>query len=156
MAMGNEAVIASLYDLSGNVALITGGGRWLGLEMARAFAQGGADLFLASRKLENCEAAVEEVEALGRRAVAYRCNAGVWQELDAMVDAAHAAFGRVDILVNNAGSSPVAPSSLETSEALYDKVMAVNLKGVFRTCAVVGTRMAAGEDRKSTRLNSSH
>src|SRR3546814_14893408 len=87
---------------------------------------------------------------------------GGWQELDAMVDAAYAAFGRVDILVNNAGSSPVAPSSLETSEALYDKVMAVNLKGVFRTCAVVGTRMAAGEggsiikDRKSTRLNSSH
>src|SRR3546814_14457149 len=84
MARGNEAVIASLYDLSGNVALITGGGRGLGLEMARAFAQCGADLFLASRKLDNCEAAVKEVAALGRRPVAYRCNAGGWRDLDAL------------------------------------------------------------------------
>ncbi|MCW2525350.1 MAG: family oxidoreductase [Pseudonocardiales bacterium] len=133
-----------LFDLSGKVALITGGGRGLGLQMARAFAECGADLFLASRKLENCEAAAAECEALGRRAVAYRCNAGVWAELDAMVDAAYDAFGQIDILVNNAGSSPVAPSSVETSEALFDKIIAVNLKSVFRLCSLVGSRMAAG------------
>src|SRR3546814_18725669 len=106
MPRGNEAVIASLYDLSGNVALITGGGRGLGLEMARAFAQCGAELFLASRKLENCEAAEKEVEALGRRAVAYRCKSGVWEDLDGLVNDPHAAFRRVATLVNKAGSSP--------------------------------------------------
>ena len=133
-----------LFDFTGMVVLITGGGRGLGLQMARAFAQRGADLFLTSRKVANCQAAADEAIALGRRAAAFACNVSYWDQIDAMIEAAYAEFGRVDVLINNSGSSPLAPSSLETPEAVFDKIIDVNLKAVFRTCSVIGSRMAAG------------
>jgi NAD(P)-dependent dehydrogenase (short-subunit alcohol dehydrogenase family) len=68
---------------------------------------------------------------------------GDWDALSGLVDAVYDHFGKVDVLVNNAGMSPIAPSSLETDEALYDKVLDVNLKGPFRLTALVGSRMAA-------------
>ena len=133
------------FDLSGKVALITGGSRGLGRAMALGCAAAGADIAIASRKLEACVKAAGEVEALGRRAFPYACHVGDWDGLEALTDAVYAHFGRVDILVNNAGMSPLAPSSLETSEALYDKVFDVNLKGPFRLTALVGSRMVAGD-----------
>jgi NAD(P)-dependent dehydrogenase (short-subunit alcohol dehydrogenase family) len=132
------------WDLTGKVALITGGSRGLGREIALGFARAGADIVIASRKLAGCEAVAREVEALGRRARPCACHVGDWQALDALVDTAYAHFGKVDVLVNNAGMSPLYPSLVEVSEALWDKVLAVNLKGPFRLSALVGTRMAAG------------
>jgi NAD(P)-dependent dehydrogenase (short-subunit alcohol dehydrogenase family) len=132
-------------DLAGKVALITGGTRGLGRAMALGFARAGADVIVSSRKAQACEAMAAEISALGRRAAALPCNVGRWDEVDALAQAAWAAFGRLDVLVNNAGMSPVAPSSLETSEALFDKVVAVNFKGAFRLTALVGARMAEGE-----------
>jgi len=131
--------------LAGKTALVTGGSRGLGREMALAFAFEGADVIIASRKLDACEAVAREVEALGRRAMAHACHVGRWAEIDALVDAAYARFGRVDVLVNNAGMSPVYPSPESVTEELYDKVMDVNLKSTFRLCAAVGSRMAAGD-----------
>jgi NAD(P)-dependent dehydrogenase (short-subunit alcohol dehydrogenase family) len=136
---------AELFDLGGKVALITGGSRGLGREMALAFARAGADVVIASRKLESCEHTAAEVEALGRKALPHACHVGDWQALDALADAAYSRFGKVDVLVNNAGMSPLYPSLAEVSEALWDKVLAVNLKGPFRLTANVGTRMAAGD-----------
>jgi NAD(P)-dependent dehydrogenase (short-subunit alcohol dehydrogenase family) len=136
---------AELFDLSGRVALVTGGSRGLGREMAFAFAAAGADLVIASRKADACEAASKEIETLGRRALPYACHVGHWDELDGLVDAAYERFGRVDVLVNNAGMSPVYPSLPEVTEELFDKVVAVNLKGAFRLSVLVGTRMAASE-----------
>ena len=135
----------NLFDLSGKVALVTGGSRGLGYQMVKAFAAHGADVIITSRKAENCKKVAAEVEAMGRRALAYGCNVARWSELDGLVDAAYRAFGKVDILVNNAGSSPLAPSSLETSEELFDRVLSLNFKGPFRLSALVGSRMAAGE-----------
>ena len=135
--------MADLFDLKGRVALVTGGSRGLGRAMALGFARAGADVAIASRKLDACRAVAGEVEALGRRALAFACHVGRWGELDALTEAVYGRFGRVDVLVNNAGMSPVAPSSVETSEELYDKVLAVNLKGPFRLTALVGSRMAA-------------
>jgi len=135
--------IASLFDLTGKVALVTGGSRGLGLEMVRAFAMAGADVVITSRKREACEAAVHEVEAMGRRAIAHACHVGHWDEIPTLVDAAYDAFGKIDILVNNAGMSPLAPSLVEISEELFDKVIGVNLKGPFRLASLVGTRMVA-------------
>jgi NAD(P)-dependent dehydrogenase (short-subunit alcohol dehydrogenase family) len=132
------------FDLSGKVALVTGGSRGLGREMALAFARAGADVVIASRKLESCKAVAAEVESLGRRALAVACHVGEWAQCDALADAAYERFGRVDVLVNNAGMSPLYPSLVEVSEALWDKVLAVNLKGAFRLSALVGQRMAGG------------
>ncbi len=134
-----------LFDLSGKVALITGGSRGLGREMALAFADHGADVVVASRKMEACEKTAAEVEARGRRALPYACHVGKWGELDGLVAAAYAKFGKVDILVNNAGLSPLYPSLDAITEDLFDKVVAINLKGPFRLAALVGTRMMAGD-----------
>jgi len=138
-------VTAALFDLTGKIALVTGGSRGLGREMVLAFARAGADVVITSRKLGGCQEVAREVEALGRKALPVACHVGHWDEIDALVEAAYTAFGKVDILVNNAGMSPLAPSSAETSEELFDKVVGVNFKGPFRLGAVVGERMAAGD-----------
>jgi len=131
--------------LRSKIALVTGATRGLGREMALAFARAGADVVVASRKADACEATAREIEALGRHALAVPCHVGEWSQCDALVDAAYRHFGRVDVLVNNAGMSPLYPSLADVSEALWDKVLAVNLKGPFRLSALVGTRMAAGD-----------
>jgi NAD(P)-dependent dehydrogenase (short-subunit alcohol dehydrogenase family) len=133
-----------MFDLSGRVALVTGGSRGLGREMVLAFAAAGADVVISSRKLDACEALAAEVEALGRRALPFAAHAGRWDEVGALADAAYDHFGRVDILVNNAGMAPTFDTLETLTEELYDKVMSVNLKGPFRLASLVGTRMAAG------------
>ncbi len=137
--------MADLFDLTGKVALITGGSRGLGLQMALAFADHGADIAIVSRKLEMCEAAAREVEARGRKAFPYACHVGHWDELDRMVEAVYEHFGKVDVLVNNAGMSPLYPRLADVSEDLFDKVIAVNLKAPYRLSANVGQRMADGD-----------
>ena len=134
-----------LFELTGRVAIVTGGSRGLGREMALAFAEHGADVVIASRKLENCEAVADEVRALGRRALPIAYHAGSWADADRLAEASYAEFGRVDILVNNAGMSPLYASLDAVSEELFDKVIGVNLKGPFRLSSIVGTRMAAGQ-----------
>jgi NAD(P)-dependent dehydrogenase (short-subunit alcohol dehydrogenase family) len=134
--------MSNLFDLSGKVALITGGSRGLGREMALAFAANGADIIITSRKLSSCEAVAGAVRALGRRALAVACHVGKWDEIEKLVAQAYDEFGRIDILVNNAGMSPLAPSNVDTTEDLFDKVLDVNFKGPFRLCALVGSRMA--------------
>ena len=128
--------------LDGRVALVTGGSRGLGREMVLAFAQAGADVVITSRKLDPCRALADEVTGrFGRRALAHACHVGHWSELDGLVAATYDEFGKVDVLVNNAGLSPLYPNLTEVDEALFDKVVAVNLKGPFRLCALVGQRM---------------
>jgi len=131
-----------LFDLTDRVTVVTGGSRGLGREMVLAFAQYGADVVIASRKLDACEALAREVEQLGRRALPVAYHAGVWGDNDRLYDAVYEQFGRCDVLVNNAGMSPLYPSIEAVDEPLYDKVMDVNLKGPFRLSALVGARMA--------------
>ncbi len=132
-----------LFDFTGKVALVTGGSRGLGREIVLALAQRGADVIIASRKLEACEAVAEECRALGRKALAIACHAGKWDDIDKLIAASYAAFGRVDILFNNAGMGPRAPSH-EVSEALFDSVVNLNFKGPFRMASQIAHRMAQG------------
>ena len=132
----------ALFDLSGRVAVVTGGSRGLGREMVLAFAAHGADVVIASRKLDGCEEVAREVEALGRRALPVAYHAGDWNDSDRLYEAVYEQFGRCDVLVNNAGMSPLYESVDTITEALYDKVLDVNLKGPFRLSALIGTRMA--------------
>jgi NAD(P)-dependent dehydrogenase (short-subunit alcohol dehydrogenase family) len=134
----------NLFDLSGKVALVTGGSRGLGLQMVRAFADNGADVIIASRKIENCEEAAKEVRAKGRRALAHAAHVGKWSEIDGLIEAAYKEFGRIDILVNNAGMSPRVPSH-EMPESLFDSVMNLNFKGPFYLGAQVAKRMMDGD-----------
>lgn len=135
-----------LLDLSGKVAVITGGSRGLGRQMADAFARGGAEVMIASRKLDQCQAAAAEITAAtGRRAEAAECHVGNWDHCDGLFAATYERFGRCDILVNNAGMSPLYDKLSNVSEALFDKVINVNLRGPFRLCALFGERMAEGD-----------
>lgn len=139
--MGEE--VDELLDFRGQTALVTGGSRGLGREMALALAARGADLIIASRKGDVCEAVAEEVRQLGRRALPVACHVGDWDALAGLADRAIGEFGRVDILINNAGMSPLYPRLTEVSEALFDKVMDVNLKGPFRLGTLFGEHMQA-------------
>lgn len=142
------------FDLTGRVALITGGSRGLGREMALAFARHGADVIVASRKLESCERVATDIRALGRRAAAIAAHVGKWEECDRLIDAALAAFGRIDILVNNAGMGPAMPSHLVT-EDLFDKVVSLNFKGPFRLASTIAHRMAQGDGGAIINISSS-
>ncbi len=112
--------------------------------MALGFAEAGADVVVASRKLEPCEAVADEVRALGRRALPVSCHVGDWDQCRALIDATVAEFGRIDVLVNNAGIAPVPPSLLDVTPELFDKTIAVNLKGPLRLTALAAEHMPAG------------
>ncbi len=143
-----------LLDFEGKIVLVTGGSRGLGLAMVRAFAERGAHLIIASRKLENCEQAAAEVRERGQRALAVAAHVGRWSECDALVDTAYREFGRVDVLVNNAGMSPACPSH-EVSEKLFDAVLNLNFKGPFRLASLIGQRMADGDGGSIINISSS-
>ena len=146
--------IDPLFDLSGKVALVTGGSRGLGYQMVRAFAERGADCIIASRKLDNCEAVADEVRALGRRALAVQVHAAKWDSIDALIETAYGELGRVDILVNNAGMGPAAPSH-EVTEQLFDSVVGLNFKGPFRLASQIAKRMADGDGGSIINVTSS-
>ncbi len=134
-----------LFRLDGKVALVTGGSRGLGKEMVLAFARSGADVVIASRKEEACALLAKEVEnETGQRALAVGAHVGRWNENEDLAKRALDHFGKVDVLVNNAGMSPVYDSVGDITEALYDKVMDVNLKGPFRLSCVLGEAMKEG------------
>jgi NAD(P)-dependent dehydrogenase (short-subunit alcohol dehydrogenase family) len=138
--------VSDLFDLSGKVAVVTGGSRGLGRAIADAFAEHGADVVIASRKRDACERAAEEMSAAtGRTVIGLGCHVGKWADCDALVEEVYERLGRVDVLVNNAGMSPLYPSVGEITEELFDKVIGVNLKGAFRLAASIGSRMAAGD-----------
>ena len=140
-----SSAAASPFDLTGRVALVTGGSRGLGRAMVAGFARAGADVVIASRNGAGCADYAREItETTGREALGVAAHVGHWAELDGLVEAAYQRFGRVDILVNNAGMSPVYGAVTDITEELFDKVVGVNLKGPFRLAALVGTRMAAG------------
>ena len=132
------------FDLTGRVAVVTGGSRGLGRAMVMAFAAAGADVVIASRNEQSCVDCAAQVEKeTGRQAMPYGLHVGRWDALEPFVDAVHDRFGRIDVLVNNAGMSPVYDGVLDVTEALLDKVLDVNLKGPFRLTALAGTRMVA-------------
>ncbi|HEX2850979.1 MAG TPA: glucose 1-dehydrogenase [Acidimicrobiales bacterium] len=134
------------FDLTGKVAVVTGGSRGLGRAMAGAFAEQGADVVIASRKLDACQAAAAEITAAtGCRTLAVAFHAARWDDADRLAGAVYDEFGRCDIVVNNAGMSPLYPSLAEVSEDLFDKVVGVNFKGPFRLSALLGERMAAAD-----------
>ncbi len=135
----------SAFSLAGRIALVTGGTRGLGRAIVAGFARAGADIVLSSRHGDACaEAAAEVARDTGVATLGYPAHMGRWAEIEALVQAAYARFGRIDILVNNAGMAPLYDDVTSVTQDLFDKVLAVNLTGPYRLAALVGTRMAAG------------
>ena len=129
---------------TGKVVVVTGASKGLGRAMALGFAEAGADVVVSSRKLDACGVVAAEIRAMGRRALAVRCHVGDWDQCADLVDAAVAEFGRIDVLVNNAGIAPVPPSLLDVTADLFDKTIAVNLKGPLRLTALAAQHMPPG------------
>jgi NAD(P)-dependent dehydrogenase (short-subunit alcohol dehydrogenase family) len=139
-------VATDMFSLQDRIAVVTGGSRGLGRAIAEGLAAQGASVIVASRNMEACEIAAREIcAATGSDVRAARCHVGRWEDCSRLISFARDQFGRVDILVNNAGMSPLYESLAGISEELFDKVIAVNLKGPFRLCALAAELMAAGE-----------
>jgi NAD(P)-dependent dehydrogenase (short-subunit alcohol dehydrogenase family) len=129
-----------LFDLTGRVAIITGGSVGLGRQMAEGLAEMGANLVLCARKKERCEQAADELKLLGVQTLALGCDVKNLDQVQAVVDAAVSKFGRIDILINNAGTSwgaPIEEMRLEN----WNKVIETNLTGTFLFSQTVGKVM---------------
>ncbi len=130
------------FDMTDKVVVVTGGSRGLGRAMVEAFAARGADVVITSRKLPACEMLAQSItESTGRRALGVACHVGHWDQCDQLFDTVYEEFGRCDVLVNNAGMSPLYDSLGSVTEALFQKVIDVNLKGPFRLSAKFGEQM---------------
>jgi NAD(P)-dependent dehydrogenase (short-subunit alcohol dehydrogenase family) len=129
---------------TGKVVVVTGGSKGLGRAMAFGFAEAGADVVVASRNLEQCEQVADEIRAKGGQALPVRCHVGNWDQCGDLVATAVAQFGRIDVLVNNAGIAPVPPSLLGVTADLFDKTIAVNLRGPLRLTALAVEHMPPG------------
>jgi NAD(P)-dependent dehydrogenase (short-subunit alcohol dehydrogenase family) len=145
-----------VFDLTGKVVVVTGGSRGLGKEIAFAVARQGADVVVASRKLDNCEQVAKDItKETGRETMAYAVHVGRWDELEPFADAVYDRFGRVDVLFNNAGMSPVYDKLTDVSEKLFDSVINLNFKGPFRLAALIGERMYAAGGGSIVNVSSS-
>ncbi len=122
--------VRQLFDLAGKTALVTGGSRGLGLQMAHALGEAGARVMLSSRKADDLEQAVGELKAAGIAADWIAADCAREDETRSLADQTLARFGRVDILVNNAGASWGVPAE-EHPVAAWDKVMNLNVRGYF-------------------------
>lgn len=144
-----------LFDLSGKVAVVTGGSRGIGRAVANGLAWARSDVVIASRKLDSCQTVAREIQsATGRRALPVECHVGRWEDCDRLVDTVYREFGRCDVLINNAGMSPVYDDMASVSQDLYDKVHAVNARGPFRLSTLIGTRMAADDGGSIVNISS--
>jgi len=144
---------SELFDLSGKVAIVTGGGSGIGRQMATALAEAGADVVLCARKPERCEGVAMELEQLGVRAFGMRCDVRDPAEVQAVVDRTRTELGRIDILVNNAGTSWGAPPEDHPLDG-WQKVIDVNLTGVFLMAQTVGRVMIEQQGGKIVNIAS--
>ena len=132
--------VQQLFDLTGRVAIVTGGSIGLGRQMAQGLAEMGATVVLCARKRERCEAAAEELQKLGVTAMALGCDVKNPASVQEVVDATLAKFGRIDVLINNAGTSWGAPVE-EMRLEHWNKVIETNLTGTFLFSQAVGPPM---------------
>jgi len=132
--------INKLLDLSGRVAIITGGSIGLGRQMAEGLAEMGANLVLCARKKERCEQAAEELKKLGVKTLALGCDVKNPEQVQEVVNATASQFGRIDILINNAGTSWGAPVE-EMKLEQWNKVIETNLTGTFLFSQAAGRVM---------------
>ena len=141
------------FDLTGKVAIVTGATKGLGYGMAMGLAQAGADIVVVSRTAKDCEAVAQEIEAMGRRALAAPTDVSNSASIQELVQKTVEKFGKVDILVNNAGTA-VTKKAEDLSEEDWDWVLDINLKGVFLLAQEVGKVMIQQKRGKIINISS--
>ena len=139
---GHTMSAKQLFDLTGRVAIVTGGSVGLGRQMAEGLAEMGANLVLCARKKERCEQAAEELRAVGVQTLAIGCDVKSPASIQEVADTTVKKFGRIDILINNAGTSWGAPVEAMTLDQ-WNKVIDTNLTGTFLFSQAVGKTMIA-------------
>ncbi|TDL31889.1 glucose 1-dehydrogenase [Jeotgalibacillus sp. S-D1] len=139
--------VLELFDLSGKTALITGGGRGLGAQIAEGFAEAGANVVLCSRKLDACLETAERLSELGVKTLALQCDISNPEEVEQAVEDTLKAFDSIDILVNNSGATWGAPAEEMPIEA-WRKVIDVNVTGTFLMSQAVGRKMIEKKEGK--------
>ena len=123
------------------VVIVTGGSRGLGKAISIGFAAEGAKVVVASRKLESCQAVVDTIDAQGGTAIAVATHMGKLEDIDNLIEASYAAFGRVDIVVNNAGINVAFGPLSDVTPTAFDKMIDVNLKGPWYLSSRIAPRM---------------
>jgi NAD(P)-dependent dehydrogenase (short-subunit alcohol dehydrogenase family) len=129
-----------MFDLKGKVAIVTGGGRGIGLKMAEGLAEAGANIVLCSRKAQACQKAAEDLARLGVKTLAQGCDVKSAKEIQAVVDETLRTFDRLDILVNNSGTNWGAAPEEYPLEG-WQKVMDTNINGLFLFSQIAGRAM---------------
>jgi len=145
--------VSNLFDLSGKVSIVTGGGYGLGKIMATALAEAGSDVTICSRKVENCEETAHEIGKLGVRALALHCDINRDEDVERVVSETVKEFQKIDILVNNSGLGWGAPPE-ELKMEDWEKVIALNITGTFRFTQKVGREMIKQKSGKIINISS--
>jgi len=131
----------ALFDLSGKVALVTGASRGIGEEITRLLAQQGAHIIVSSRKIEGCQAIVDQIISDGGSAQAIACHVGEMDQIESIFAAIQEQHGKLDILINNAAANPYFGHILDTPLGAYEKTVDVNLRGYFYMSVAAGKIM---------------
>lgn len=145
--------VFDLFDLSGKVSIVTGGGDGLGRVLATGLAEAGSHVVLCSRKIENCEKTARELEKLGVKTLAIPCNLLRQEDVDRVVEETVKTFERIDVLVNNSGRTWGADPE-EISMEDWQKVIELNLTGTFRITQKVGRQMIKQKQGKIINISS--
>ena len=145
----------NLFDLTGKVALVTGASSGLGVQFAKALARQGADVAICARRVEKLEAVKGEIEGLGAKVLAVRCDVTDNADIARMVAEVEAYFGKIDILVNNAGVGDATPAAEMTDET-WHKVISTNLDAVYFVAREVGKIMIKNGYGKIVNIGSLH
>ncbi|MCL1992442.1 MAG: SDR family oxidoreductase [Spirochaetes bacterium] len=145
----------NLFDLKGKVALVTGASSGLGVQFAKALANYGADIAIAARRADRLEQVKKEIEGLGAKCYAHKCDVGKTEEIVAMVAAVKERYGKIDILVNNAGVGKIHPADAQTDEQWLSMIN-INLNSVYYVAREVGKIMIAQNYGKIINIGSLH
>ena len=140
--------------LSGKVALVTGGSRGLGRDMALAMAEKGAQVAICGRKREYLDEAVQEFHSRGLEVMTQSANVGRSDEVKTLFNALGERFGRLDILINNVGTNILTPSVVEADEGLWDKIIQTSLKSAFLVSRQAVPMMKQGGGGKIVNISS--
>lgn len=145
--------VLELFDLSGKVSIVTGGGRGLGLAIAEGLAEAGSDIVICSRKEGNCKEAAQRITALGVEAAGVQCDITNPNDISRLRDFTLEKFGKIDILVNNSGATWGTPTEDYPLEG-WKKVIDVNVTGTFLCSQIIGKAMITGGGGKIINVSS--